>query len=89
MDVEESEDFDFADPVDITEKLPGDFYELLASKKWQERREALDALLEKAKTPKILDKDYSELITALSKVQQLLLSLLNDILTLDILIAYQ
>jgi hypothetical protein len=28
----------------------------------------LDAVVEQAKTPKIMDKDYSELITALSKV---------------------
>ncbi|KAI8882635.1 ARM repeat-containing protein [Backusella circina FSU 941] len=71
-DQDEAEDvemdaYDLADPVDITAKLPNNFYELLASKKWQERREALDALLEQAKTPKILDKDYSELMTALSK----------------------
>lgn len=68
MDVEEADSFDFADPVDITAKLPSNFYELLTSKKWQERREALDALLEKAKTPKIMDKDYTELIAALAKV---------------------
>jgi cytoskeleton-associated protein 5 len=68
MDVEETDAFDFADPVDITAKLPTNFYELLASKKWQERREALDALLETAKTPKIMDKDYTELIGALVKV---------------------
>lgn len=68
MDVEDADTFDFADPVDITAKLPSNFYELLASKKWQERREALDALLEQAKTPKIMDKDYSELMGALVKV---------------------
>ncbi|KAI7908148.1 armadillo-type protein [Cokeromyces recurvatus] len=67
MDVDEIDAFDLADPIDITAKLPGNFYELLQSKKWQERREALDALLEQAKTPKIMDKDYSELIGALSK----------------------
>jgi cytoskeleton-associated protein 5 len=68
MEVDEVDSFDFADPVDITAKLPGNFYELIVSKKWQERREALDALLEQAKTPKIMDKDYSELIAALAKV---------------------
>ncbi|KAI8994916.1 armadillo-type protein [Pilobolus umbonatus] len=67
MEVEEIDAFDLADPVDITEKLPGNFYELLASKKWQERKEAMDAVLEKAKSPKILDKDYSELINGLAK----------------------
>ncbi|CAO3632931.1 unnamed protein product [Cunninghamella echinulata] len=59
--------FDLADPVDIMAKLPGNFYELIVSKKWQERREALDALMEATKTPKIMDKDYSELMAALVK----------------------
>ncbi|KAI8099122.1 armadillo-type protein [Halteromyces radiatus] len=67
MDEEPMDPFDLADPIDITSKLPGNFYELLASKKWQERREALDALLESTKTPKIMDKDYSELVGALTK----------------------
>ena len=68
MEVDETDAFDFADPVDITAKLPSNFNELIVSKKWQERREALDALLEQAKTPKILDRDYSELIGHLVKV---------------------
>lgn len=38
-----------------------------ASKKWQERREALDALLAAAKTPRIADNDYTELMAALAK----------------------
>lgn len=69
MDAEPIDPYDLADPVDITAKLPGNFFELLASKKWQERREALDALVEAAKTPRIADKDYSELMGALAKVQ--------------------
>lgn len=67
--MDEVDAFDFADPVDITVKLPSNFKELLESKKWQERREALDALLEQSKTEKIMDKDYSELITLLAKVK--------------------
>ncbi|KAI9315486.1 armadillo-type protein [Dichotomocladium elegans] len=67
MDEEPMDPYDLADPVDILGKIPGNFYELLASKKWQERREALDALLAAAKTPKIADKDYTELIGALAK----------------------
>ncbi|KAI9483394.1 MAG: armadillo-type protein [Benjaminiella poitrasii] len=67
MEIDEVDAFDLADPVDITAKLPANFYELLQSKKWQERREALDALLDQTKTPKIMDKDYSELIGALAK----------------------
>ncbi|KAL9553831.1 hypothetical protein MBANPS3_003097 [Mucor bainieri] len=67
MEVDEVDAFDFADPVDITAKLPSNFKELIESKKWQERREALDALLEQAKTEKIMDKDYTDLIALLAK----------------------
>ncbi|KAF7730601.1 Microtubule-associated protein, microtubule dynamics during spindle orientation [Apophysomyces ossiformis] len=67
MEEEAIDPYDLADPVDITSKLPGDFYELLSSKNWKQRREALDALLENTKTPKIMDKDYSELMAALAK----------------------
>ncbi|KAI9004872.1 armadillo-type protein [Phycomyces nitens] len=59
--------FDLADPVDITTKLPADFNTLIASKNWKERKEALDAVFEGTKTPRILDKDYSELMGALTK----------------------
>jgi cytoskeleton-associated protein 5 len=38
------------------------------SKKWQERKEAMEELLNAAKTPKIADRDYSELMSALAKV---------------------
>ncbi|KAG0164625.1 Microtubule-associated protein, microtubule dynamics during spindle orientation [Apophysomyces sp. BC1034] len=67
MEEEPIDPYDLADPVDITSKLPSDFYELLASKNWKQRREALDALMESTKTPKIMDKDYSELMAALAK----------------------
>ncbi len=33
--------YDLMDPVDITSKLPKNFYELVAEKKWQLRKEAL------------------------------------------------
>ncbi|VDO66226.1 unnamed protein product [Heligmosomoides polygyrus] len=36
--------WDFADEVDVLSKLPANFDELRESKKWQERKEALDAL---------------------------------------------
>jgi cytoskeleton-associated protein 5 len=41
---------------------------LQTSKKWQERKEAMEQLLNVAKTPKIADRDYSELMSALAKV---------------------
>ncbi|KAI8337676.1 armadillo-type protein [Chlamydoabsidia padenii] len=59
--------YDLADPLDLTAKLSGNFYELLESKKWQERREALDSLLKFTKVPKLMDNDYTYLIKALVK----------------------
>ncbi|OAQ29474.1 ARM repeat-containing protein [Linnemannia elongata AG-77] len=56
-----------SDPVDVNAKMEKNFYELLASKKWQERKEALDALLVLCNSPKILDSHYSELVGALGK----------------------
>lgn len=37
-------DWDFLDEVDVLAKLSGDFKEKLESKKWQERKEALEQL---------------------------------------------
>lgn len=37
--------WDYIDEVDIIPKLPPNFDELRESKKWQERKEALEALL--------------------------------------------
>ena len=41
---------------------------LQESKKWQERKEALDALLKLAEAPKLENADYHELIRTLKKV---------------------
>jgi len=41
---------------------------LQESKKWQERKEALDALLKLVEAPKLESADYSELLRALKKV---------------------
>ncbi|KAG0277377.1 Microtubule-associated protein, microtubule dynamics during spindle orientation [Linnemannia exigua] len=58
---------DLVDPIDVNAKMEKNFYELLASKKWQERKEALDALLVLCNSPKIVDSHYSELVGALGK----------------------
>ncbi|KAG0332620.1 Microtubule-associated protein, microtubule dynamics during spindle orientation [Podila horticola] len=58
---------DLVDPIDVSAKMESNFYELLASKKWQERKEALDALLVLCKSPKISESHYSELVGALGK----------------------
>ncbi|KAF9937265.1 Microtubule-associated protein, microtubule dynamics during spindle orientation [Mortierella alpina] len=61
------DELDLFDPVDVSAKMESNFYELLASKKWQERKEALDGLLVHCKAQKILDNHYSELVGALGK----------------------
>lgn len=60
---------DLIDPVDILSKLPKDFYDKLEAKKWQERKESLEALqslLEK--NPKLESGEYGDLVKALKKV---------------------
>lgn len=59
---------DFIDPVEILSKLPKDFYEKLESKKWQERKEALDALEILLQNPKLESGEYGDLVRALKKV---------------------
>ncbi|KAJ2746596.1 hypothetical protein GGI20_001245 [Coemansia sp. BCRC 34301] len=36
--------WEFADPIDITKKLPDDYYEMVASPKWKERKDAIQQL---------------------------------------------
>lgn len=50
---------------------------LQESKKWQERKEALDALQKLAESPKIEPADYNELMRILKKV--IFLSLAADV----------
>lgn len=59
---------DLIDPVEILSKLPKDFFEKLEAKKWQERKEALDALQALAESPKITPGDFGDVIKALKKV---------------------
>lgn len=60
--------YELLDPVDILSKLPKDFYDKIESKKWQERKEALEALEALVKNPKLENGDYGEAIRALKKV---------------------
>ncbi|CAF4840338.1 unnamed protein product [Pieris macdunnoughi] len=61
--------YDLMDPVEIISKLPKDFYDKLDAKKWQERKEALDALDNLLKNaPKLEPGDYADLVRALKKV---------------------
>ncbi|TIB67916.1 hypothetical protein E3Q24_03917 [Wallemia mellicola] len=56
-------------PVDVVASLNPEFYTLIESKKWQERKEVIDQLLETLnKAPKVEpSSDYSDLINALAK----------------------
>jgi cytoskeleton-associated protein 5 len=67
--VETVDPYDLMEPADILSKLPKDFKEKLEAKKWQERKEVLDALLAiLQKYPRLQPGDYYELVTDLKKV---------------------
>lgn len=59
---------DLIDPVDILSKLPKDFYDKLEAKKWQDRKESLEALQTLLQNPKLESGDYGDLVKALKKV---------------------
>lgn len=61
--------YDLAEPVDVLSKMPKDFYDKIEAKKWQERKEALEAVDLLLKTPKLENGDYGDLVRALKKVQ--------------------
>lgn len=65
---EEVDPLDLIDPVDILSKLPKDFYDKLEAKKWQERKESLEALQTLLENPKIESGDFGEMVKALKKV---------------------
>ncbi|XP_012235678.1 protein mini spindles isoform X2 [Linepithema humile] len=60
--------YDLLSPVDILSKLPKDFYEKIEAKKWQERKEALEALEKLVKNPKLENGDYGDVVRALKKI---------------------
>jgi len=59
--------FDLAEPVDINAKLPENFQEQVASTKWKDRKDALDALYAEANVPRIKEGHYDDIIRALGK----------------------
>ncbi|CAB1322740.1 unnamed protein product [Coregonus sp. 'balchen'] len=61
--------YELLEPVEILSKLPKDFYDKIEAKKWQERKEAMEALETLAKNPKLENGDYGDLVRALKKVQ--------------------
>uniref|UniRef100_A0A182MWU9 TOG domain-containing protein n=1 Tax=Anopheles culicifacies TaxID=139723 RepID=A0A182MWU9_9DIPT len=65
---DEIDPMDLIDPVDILSKLPKDFYDKLEAKKWQERKESLEALETLLQNPKLQPGDYGDVVRALKKV---------------------
>ncbi|KAG7284736.1 hypothetical protein NEMBOFW57_009346 [Staphylotrichum longicolle] len=59
--------FDLAEPQDVISKVPKDFYDNLASSKWKERKEALEALYAIVNVPRIKDADFNEINRCLAK----------------------
>jgi len=59
--------FDLAEPVDVAHKIPKDFFENLASTKWKDRKDALDALYAIINVDRIKDGSFDELVSTLAK----------------------
>ncbi|KAK3936706.1 armadillo-type protein [Diplogelasinospora grovesii] len=59
--------FDLAEPQDVYKNIPKDFFDNLASSKWKERKEALEALYAVVNVPRIKDADFGELNRGLAK----------------------
>jgi cytoskeleton-associated protein 5 len=59
--------FDLAEPQEVLSKIPGDFYDNLASSKWKDRKEALEALFPILNVPRIKDGDFHELNRTFAK----------------------
>lgn len=59
--------FDLAEPFDVLGKTPKDFHEGLASTKWKERKEALDAFFAVANKDRIKEGPFDEIIQDLAK----------------------
>lgn len=63
----EVEAFDLAEPVDVLDKAPKDLYENLASSKWKDRKDALDAFYAIANVDRIKDGSFDEITQSLAK----------------------
>uniref|UniRef100_A0AAQ4PNR4 Cytoskeleton associated protein 5 n=1 Tax=Gasterosteus aculeatus aculeatus TaxID=481459 RepID=A0AAQ4PNR4_GASAC len=60
--------YELLEAVEILSKIPKDFYDKIEAKKWQERREAVEAVEALTKNPKLENGDYGDLVRALKKV---------------------
>ncbi|KAJ5606499.1 Armadillo-like helical [Penicillium lagena] len=66
-DAPDGEVLDLAEPVDVLPKVPKDLQDQLASSKWKDRKDALDALYNVLNVPRIKDGPYDEIVRSLAK----------------------
>ena len=66
-EIGEVDAFDLAEPVDVIHKVPETFYDDLASTKWKERKEALDALYTIVNVDRIKDGSFDEMVACFAK----------------------
>ncbi|KAM4066263.1 spindle pole body component [Hirsutella rhossiliensis] len=59
--------FSLAEPQDISKKIPPNFSDMLASSKWKDRKEAVEALAQAINVPRIKDSDFHEVNRGLAK----------------------
>ena len=60
--------FDLLDSADVLSKIPTDFSEKMEVKKWQERKETLEAVQKSLQFPRLKPGDYSDLVKVLKRV---------------------
>ncbi|KAK6541290.1 Microtubule-associated protein, microtubule dynamics during spindle orientation, variant 2 [Orbilia ellipsospora] len=63
----ETDAFDLFEPVDVSSKIPKDFWEQINSTKWKDRKESLDVLYGILNVPRIKEEDFNELVRLLAK----------------------
>ncbi|KAF5659818.1 microtubule associated protein [Fusarium heterosporum] len=66
-DAGEVDAFDLAEPQDVSKKIPPNFSDQLASSKWKDRKEAVDALYQALNVPRIKETDFNEVCRGLAK----------------------
>ncbi|TVY20406.1 Spindle pole body component alp14, partial [Lachnellula arida] len=59
--------FDLAEPQEVLSKVPADFHDNLASSKWKDRKDAVEALYTILNVPRIKDGDYGDIVRGLAK----------------------
>ncbi|KAI9792851.1 MAG: Cytoskeleton associated protein 5 [Piccolia ochrophora] len=66
-DAEGMDAFDLSEPIDVISKVPKDLQDNLASTKWKDRKDALDALYSAINVPRIKDAEFGEIVRSLAK----------------------